>query len=205
MAQATHVMDGRFGMPRWWDWRHRLAQIASGAAGTPRAAQGDVVAFEGFVRQYERLILNYLWRMVGEEQAARDLTQETFLRAWEHFAKISGYENPRAWLLRVATNLALTFRTRRRAPVGAAVPLDDLNAPFASDPARGIVESEMVRLTLQALAPRERALLVLREVYGQSIDDIAGILGMTRDAVKTALCRARERFRTLYEQEELAQ
>jgi RNA polymerase sigma factor (sigma-70 family) len=149
--------------------------------------------------------LNYLWRMVGEEQAARDLTQETFLRAWEHFPKISGYENPRAWLLRVATNLALTFRTRRRAPVGAAVPLDDLNEPNASDPARRIVESEMVRLTLHALAPRERALLVLREVYGQSIDDIAGILGMTRDAVKTALCRAREHFRTVYEQEEQAQ
>jgi RNA polymerase sigma factor (sigma-70 family) len=190
---------------RRWRWRHILAEIGDAATGMraqPRARAGEIAAFEDFVYQYERLILNYLWRMTGEEQSARDLSQETFLRAWEHFTKIRTYENPRAWLLRVATNLALTLRTRRRAPVGAAIPLDDANGPLASDPARRVVESEMVRLTLQALAPRARAMLVLRELYGLGIDDIAGILGMTRDAVKTALYRAREQFRTLYEREE---
>ncbi len=192
--------------PRRWRWRFILAEIGAGAAAgreQPRAQPGDeVAAFEGFVHQYERLILNYLWRMTGEEQSARDLSQETFLRAWEHFAKIRDYENPRAWLLRVATNLALTLRTRRQAPVGAAIPLDEANAPLASDPARRVVESEMVRLTLQALPPRARAMLVLRELYGLGIDDIAGIMGMSRDAVKTALYRAREQFRAIYEREE---
>ncbi len=186
-------------------WRHLLAQIgnmASQGQGQPRSQSGEAAAFEEFVHRYERLILNYLWRMTGEEQSARDLTQETFLRAWQHFSKITNYDNPRAWLLRVATNLALTLRTRRHAPVGGAILLDDTNAPSASDPARRVVESEMVRLALQALSPRARALLVLRELYGQTIDDIAGILGMSRDAVKTALCRAREQFRMIYEREE---
>ncbi len=162
----------------------------------------EVAAFEELVHRYERLVLNYLWRMTGEEQSAYDLTQETFLRAWQHFAKINHYESPRAWLLRVATNLALTLRTRRAAPVGAAIPLDDTHEPAASDPARRVVESEQVRLTLQALSPRARSMLVLRELYGLDINEIAGILGMSRDAVKMALCRAREQFRAIYEREE---
>jgi RNA polymerase sigma-70 factor (ECF subfamily) len=165
-------------------------------------AMADIAAFEAFVHQYERLILNYLWRMTGEEQSAYDLAQETFLRAWEHFAKIQQYQNPRAWLFRVATNLALSLRARRQGPVGMALPFDATNDPGASDPARHVVESEMVRLTLQTLAPKQRAMLVLRELYGLSIEEIAGVLDMSHDAVKMALCRAREQFRTAYEHEE---
>jgi RNA polymerase sigma-70 factor, ECF subfamily len=196
-------------IPGWWrarHWAHLLLAdiggIAPGNNAVSRAAAGDVAAFEEFVERYQRLVLNYLWRMTGEEQSAYDLTQETFLRAWENYPKIRVYENQRAWLLRVATNLALTFRTRRAAPVGAAMPLDDLNEPAMSDPARRVIESEMVRLALHALTPRARALLVLREIYGLGLDDIMGILGMSRDAVKMALCRAREQFRTVYEREE---
>ncbi len=62
--------------------------------------------FERFVQTYEHLILNYLWRMTGDEQSAFDLTQETFLRAWQKFAALKDYDLPKAWLLRVATNLA---------------------------------------------------------------------------------------------------
>jgi RNA polymerase sigma-70 factor (ECF subfamily) len=168
----------------------------------PNSRAGDGAVFEEFVDRNQRVILNYLWRMTGEEQSAHDLTQETFLRAWRNFGKIAHYDNPRAWLLRVATNLALTLRTRSHAPVGAAILLDDTNSPAMSDPARRVIEGEMVRLALQAISPRARALLVLRELYGLDLTDIAGILGMSHDAVKTALCRAREQFRAVYEREE---
>lgn len=154
--------------------------------------------FERFVRQFERQILNYLWRMTGDEELAFDLTQETFLRAWQHFATVSGYQQPRAWLFRVATNLALTQIQRRAAPVGAAVALDDANSPASSDPARRLVESELVRTTLLRLSPKRRAALVLREIYGLPCLEIAEALGMTLDAVKMALSRAREQFRAIY-------
>src|SRR5215831_11426804 len=49
-------------------------------------------SFERFVRQHERALLNYLWRLLGEEQPSYDLTQETFVRAWQQFEKISRYE-----------------------------------------------------------------------------------------------------------------
>lgn len=201
MAIPWHIPQHK----RWQPWRMLLVAEASNSipnAARPSATSAEIAAFEAFVQRYERLILNYLWRMTGEEQSAYDLLQETFLRAWEQFPKIARYQNPRAWLFRVATNLALSLRARRQGPVGMALPLDATNDPGASDPARHVVESELVRQTLQTLAPRSRAMLVLREVYGLSIEEIAGVLEMSRDAVKMALCRAREQFRTTYEREE---
>src|SRR5215469_9846246 len=90
-------------------------------ADTAQASAREAGQFERFVRRFERQILNYLWRMTGEEQSAYDLTQEVFFRAWQRFATISRYEQPRTWLFRVATNLARTHNTsrnRRAAPLG---------------------------------------------------------------------------------------
>ena len=55
------------------------------------------------MRAHERPILNYLWRMTGDEALAYDLTQEVFLRAWQRYSVIHGYEQPRAWLFRELT------------------------------------------------------------------------------------------------------
>src|SRR4051812_1776109 len=63
--------------------------------------------FEAFFARHEREVVGYLWRMTGDEQAARDLTQETFLRAWQRFDQLRGFDQPKAWLFRVATHLAL--------------------------------------------------------------------------------------------------
>ncbi|HUY77082.1 MAG TPA: sigma-70 family RNA polymerase sigma factor [Ktedonobacterales bacterium] len=162
--------------------------------------------YETFIRQHERPILNYLWRMTGDEQAAYDLTQEVFLRAWQRFDAVRRYDQPRSWLFRVATNLAITHLHRRALPVGAATPLDALldagRDPASSDPAWRLAESDLVRRTLLQLAPRRRAALVLREVYGLNAAEVGQALGMTAVAVRMALHRAREQFRAIYLREE---
>ena len=162
--------------------------------------------YEAFIRQHERPILNYLWRMTGDEQAAYDLTQEVFLRAWQRFDAVRRYDQPRSWLFRVATNLAITHLRRRALPVGAATPLDTLldagRDPASSDPAWRLAESDLVRRTLLQLAPRRQAALVLREVYGLSAAEVGQALGMTAVAVRMALHRAREQFRAIYLREE---
>jgi RNA polymerase sigma-70 factor (ECF subfamily) len=173
------------------------------ADATQRSAdQTDV--FESFVRRFERQTLNYLWRMTGDEQSAYDLTQEVFLRAWRHFDAICQYEQPRAWLFRVATNLALSHnssRKRQAPPLSVIGALSD-DMPDSSDPARHFAESEAVRQILLRLPPRRRAALVLREVYGLSTAEVGAALGMSETAVRMAISRAREQFRTLYHEEE---
>ncbi len=183
-----------------------LASAASGdAVGdaiSDAANTHQLPSFEAFFRRHEREIFGYLWRMTGDEQTAYDLSQETFVRAWQHFDRIASYERPGGWLFRVATNLALTHLKRAVAPVGAAQPFSMGNDPSISDPAWRLAESEAIRATLLALPPQQRAALVLREVYGFSCAEVAEALGITLAAAKMTLSRGRDAFRTRYTREE---
>jgi RNA polymerase sigma-70 factor, ECF subfamily len=172
----------------------RAADARPGAMRPTPTAGAD--AFVAFVHAHERPILNYLWRMSGDEQSAYDLTQETFLRAWQRFERVRGYEDPRGWLFRVATNLALTAHARRRAQISESA-LGGAE-PSASDPAWRLAEADQVRATLRQLNPQRRAALLLREVYGLSCAEVAKSLGISEPAARMALSRAREQFRDLY-------
>ncbi len=206
MAVARAGYTGKWGawapLPRWRLWL-ALAQRGPEARGD-EAGDGQQLAaavtaeYERFLREHERQILNYLWRMTGDEATAYDLTQEVFLRAWQHFAAIRGYEQPRAWLFRVATNLALSHLRRRGTRAANLSALEDERGPATSDPAWRLAESDLVRRTLLQLRPKRRAALVLREVYGLSAAEVGQTLGMTETAVRMALHRAREQFRDLY-------
>lgn len=160
-------------------------------------------SFESFFRHYEQDIFGYLWRMTGEEQAAYDLSQEAFLRAWQCFERIRGYDQPGSWLFRVATNLALNHLSRRRLAARILGPLGSVgSSELATDPTARLADDAQVREILLALPARPRAVLVLHDVYGFSTEEIGDTLGMTLAAVRMALCRARERFRLRYRSEE---
>lgn len=109
---------------RRWRWRWLLAlgvEHLSGAHEPSPATQGGAARpsantasdFEAFYQRHEGAIFGYLWRVCGDEQAANDLTQEVFFRAWRQFERLRGYKRPDAWLFRVATNLALNERRRQ--------------------------------------------------------------------------------------------
>jgi len=199
-------------------WRRLLLAIGAGeparsetAAPTARRAapEGEIGAFEPFFRAHERDIFTYLWRMTNDEQAAYDLAQETFLRAWQHFARIRAYERPGGWLFRVATHLALNHLRSRTTNLGAAVSLDAAaathHAPQPSDafadPGVRVANADAVRRALLALAPRQRAAVVLREIYGLSHSEVATALGVSTGAARTLLWRARDEFRASYAKE----
>ncbi len=145
--------------PRGLAWLFTLAG-AGAPQGRERARDAEPAAarpnptgdYDAFVREHERAILNYLWRVTGDEQSAYDLAQETFLRAWQRFDQVRGYDNPRAWLFRVATNLGLTALSRRRTQA-SEVALREERGPEMSDPAGRLVERDLVRATLQRLTP----------------------------------------------------
>jgi RNA polymerase sigma-70 factor (ECF subfamily) len=174
------------------------AYAHDGANAEDAAHQALVREFERFFREHEPRVSGHLYRMLGDAQSASDLSQETFMRAWQRFAVISRYERPEAWLLRVATNLALQQVRRRAHPVGAASTLDESFESSEGDPGRRFALRDLVRETLLELAPMPRAMLVLREVYGLSAEEIAATLAMSLEAVKVALWRARVQFRAAY-------
>jgi RNA polymerase sigma-70 factor (ECF subfamily) len=201
-------------------WRRLLLALAAhngGVTGGGSPAAADAAAapeadFEAFFRHHQHVIFGYLWRLTGEEQVAYDLSQETFIRAWQHFADLRHYDHPAGWLFRVATNLALKHLRHRRIVTrlvtttvrdddGVAESADWATADHA-DYAEQVVQDDLVHMVLLALAPRPRALLVLHDVYGLSTVEVAETLNMTHAAVKMMLCRAREQFRISYQRQE---
>jgi RNA polymerase sigma factor (sigma-70 family) len=191
-------------LPRWINtsWialsRHLLLGQAADAASAPTSTE----AFDRLFERHERQVFGYLWRMTGDQSLASDLCQETFLRAWQRFEKLSTYENPLGWLFRVATNLAIDAQRGRRRLLLLTTSLDDECELAGADQIGNVADRELVLEILQSLSPRARASLVLREVYGMSLDEVARTVGSTTAATKKMLSRTREQFRVAYLRED---
>ncbi|BCB78780.1 sigma-70 family RNA polymerase sigma factor [Phytohabitans flavus] len=167
-----------------------------------------------------RIELNgYCYRMLGSAFEAEDAVQETMVRAWKAFDKFEGRAALRSWLYRIATNVCLDMlgsAQRRARPmelgpsakareVTEVVPLpeqvwvgpvpDSRVVPDRSDPAEVAVARDSIRLAfvaaLQHLPPKQRAVLILREVLAWSAQETAELLGLTVASVNSALQRAR--------------
>jgi len=163
-------------------------------------------------------LASYCYRMLGSTFDADDAVQETMLRAWRNVESFEGRSTMRAWLYRIATNVCLTHlrRAQRRAlPVNLRaeqnqapvlgnpqrretwvepVP-DSWVIPSDLDPAERAVQRESVRLAfiaaLQLLTPRQRAVLLLRDVLKWRTTEVADLLDVSADAVNGVLRRAR--------------
>ena len=162
------------------------------------------------VEPYRGELVAYCYRMLGSYHEAEDLTQETMLRAWKARDRYDpALASVRTWLYRIAANAclsALAGRVRRPLPSGLGAPSDDPGAPLTPafdipwlqpfPDARFDIETRAdMRLALvaamQLLPPRQRAVLVLREVLQFSAAEVAAQLGTTVPAVNSALQRAR--------------
>jgi len=160
----------------------------------------------------------YCYRMLGSAFEAEDAAQEALVRAWRGLDRFEGRAALRSWLYRIATNVCLSMlgASQRRArpmdlapvstadsPLPAALPeatwiepiADARVMPAGGDPADVAVARESVRLAfvaaLQHLPPRQRAVLILREVLRWKADEVAELLGTTVASVNSALQRAR--------------
>ena len=183
----------------------------------------DTEDFAAEAEKSRRELLAHCYRMLGSADEAEDVVQETFLRAWRSYQAFEGRSSVRVWLYRIATNACLTALQNRRMrplPSGLGAPSDDPLGPslmteagFAwlqpiadgrlgtqpdGDPAAVVARREDVRLalvaSLQHLPPRQRAVLLLREVLELPAAEVGQMLGISTAAVKSALQRARGRI-----------
>src|SRR6059058_2067593 len=148
----------------------------SGVA-TAQSATADAL------EQYRRELTGYCYRMLGSAFDADDAVQESMVRAWQAADRFEGRASVRAWVYRIATNVWIE-------PVAGRDVM-----PLSADPAEQAVMRDTVRLAfvaaLQLLPPRQRAVLILREVLCWSAADVAELLGTTVVSVNSALQRAR--------------
>jgi RNA polymerase sigma-70 factor (ECF subfamily) len=178
----------------------------------------DQHEFGALAESHRRELRVHCYRMLGCLQDAEEMVQETFLRAWNRRATYEGRSTFRAWLYKIATNQCLDALRRkpRRAlpmtredastlekPIPASInePIwlepypFDIPAPEGFNPEARYSVSESIRLafitSLHLLPPRQRAVLILRDVLGWEADEVAEALEQTIPSVKSALHRAR--------------
>ncbi|MFI0899613.1 sigma-70 family RNA polymerase sigma factor [Streptomyces sp. NPDC020983] len=187
------------------------------AAATAEAAPGAAEVERG-LEQHRVELTGYCYRMLGSAFEAEDAVQETLVRAWRGAERFEGRSSLRSWLYRIATNVCLDSLNagKRRARPMDLSPASHADAvlpdptsdgmwvepapdgrvlPEGGDPADVVVSRESVRLAfvaaLQLLPPRQRAVLILREVLAWKADETAELLGTTVASVNSALQRAR--------------
>lgn len=144
----------------------------------------------------------YLRFLVGDQETAYDLTQETFLRIVQRPQQLAGVENQRAWLYRIATNLA--HNHHRHQQRFAWIPWHKVEYAHSSpdvDVEEQSAERQAIEKALAQLSLTYRAPLLLHIDHGFSVREIATMLEIAEGAVKTRLWRGRELFRLAYEKE----
>ncbi len=174
------------------------------------ARRGDREAFDELVRRTFVDTFTLARRLTGNEEDARDVVQESYLRAWRSIGKFRGDAAFSTWLYRITANAASTHVHRRRRT--RTEPFDDELEPVdpsAEGAAERAAESadtlDRISLALDELPPKLRTVVVLKDVYGLPHEDIAEQLGITVAAAKVRLHRARRKLRDmLYEEGEEA-
>ena len=168
-------------------------------------------AFESLVRAYTPRLLAVARRMLGSDEDARDVVQDGFLNAFRAIDRFEGHAKLSTWLHRIVVNAALMkLRTRRRKPEESLEPLlpsfrenghhaDKFSAwdEAADDLAEREETRQVVREAILSLPETYREVLVLRDIEEMNTDETARALGITPNAVKIRLHRARLALRTL--------
>jgi RNA polymerase sigma-70 factor (ECF subfamily) len=152
-----------------------------------RARSGEVEAFEALYRSHQAGIYTFILSQVREPELAADLTQETFVRAWQSLPRLRKAGAFRGWLHRIAANLVRDEVKSGRARADAA---EGPEAMLASQERKGAVWAALAELPAQ-----QRAAVVMHHVEGMSMTEIAEATGVRPGTVMSRLARAREAVR----------
>jgi RNA polymerase sigma-70 factor (ECF subfamily) len=169
--------------------------------------QGDVAAFEELVKRYDRKLLRIAQSVTHNREDSQDAVQEAFLKAYQHLADFREASQFSTWLIRITLNQSLMKLRKRK--VSKEVSLDEDSgsegdlipreiADWDPNPEQLYWGSELrdiLTKTLEELVPVSRAVFVLRDIEGLSIEQTAAALNLSQSAVKSRLWRARLHLR----------
>ncbi|MFA5139408.1 MAG: RNA polymerase sigma factor [Elusimicrobiota bacterium] len=151
---------------------------------------GETDAFAGLVRRHHARIMGLCVSMLGDRTRAEDASQEVFLKAFKSLEDFRGASSFGTWLHRIAVNRCLDLMRRQKRQT--AEPLDAIPEREAPQGDGSLEDADLVRRLLDSLSPDYRAILTLRELQGLGYKEIMEVLGISMDAVKARLRRARQ-------------
>lgn len=169
----------------------RLLELAPDARLAGWVHEGRTEAFEALYQRYQRGILAFCRRILGDADEAEDAAQHTFLAAYRELTDSDEPIQLRAWLYTVARNRCYSIIRGRREQLAATVGEPPVEGPAVDVEAQRRQDLRDVIEDLRRLPEAQRAALVLAEVDALSHDDIAGVLGVPRERVKGLVFRAR--------------
>src|SRR5262249_15398258 len=161
-----------------------------------RIAKGDRLAMEALYARHHVRVFRFSLRLIGDETLAEDLATDVFLDVWRHSDRLEGRSAGSTWVFGIGPFNALSARPRR-----AAEQLDEEVAKSiedpADDPARVLEKhdtSTIIRDCLKRLAPHHREIIDLAYYHEKSLEEVAAIVGVPKNTVKTRMLRARTRL-----------
>lgn len=170
------------------------------------AKGGSLVAFEKILSAYERPIFSYVYRLVRQKEEAEDLTQETFIKLYQHIDAVDVDKNFRAWVYKIATNTVYDWLRKKQKRQELFI-IDDPNIQFETidtqtpyQDMQKVERAKDVENALEKVRPVYRAVLLLFYWQGFGYTEIAHVLSLPLNTVKTYLYRAKHALK-----QELAQ
>jgi RNA polymerase sigma-70 factor (ECF subfamily) len=162
------------------------------------AQQGDTAAFELLMRQYEHQVFRTCVRLLGNREDAKDAAQDTFIRMHKYLPKFNRQKPLLPWLYRIAVNACRDHSRKQKKHV--ATPLNPEVLAIADKKASSDVlererDLQIMEAALRTLSPREREVLVLKEVEELSTKEVAQVTGSREVTVRSQLSRAHEKMR----------
>jgi len=205
MAAVAGILAGRAAYPLT-SFAGAVAEVQESLPGLLAAArQSNADAFTVLIRTFQVPTYQFILRMVRRPAAAEDLSQDVFIRLWQHIGEIESAEMLHAWLRRVAANAVIDHWRKedahqRRMKILREHPV----ARLAVRPSSHLETREAMRAVyaaLEALPAKLRSVLMLRTQENMSYEEVADVLGMSACAVRSRLFRARQELHRLLKQQ----
>ena len=152
--------------------------------------------------QSKDAVFGYLTYMTKDIPLAEDLSQETFLKMFINIRKYKGTASVKTWALKIARNTFLTYARKKQPILLEEQELDSYAVTYQNKPEEIFLQKEKAEMTkkiMMALNENERTILLLRDYEGLSYEEIARILNISSEMLKSRLYRARQKYRKLYE------
>jgi RNA polymerase sigma-70 factor (ECF subfamily) len=160
-----------------------------------------VEEFNSVVEIYSDEIFAYLWRWLNGHEDAEDCLQEVFLRAFKAFDRLNEGSNIRAWLYKIATNTAITFRNKRSRREEKELLIEADLRSLEPSPMDQVLSKEQMLSILEAvesLPPKQRAALIMRKYQGFSYDEIASVLECSQESARANVYQGIRKLRNKF-------